>query len=125
MPVDPTRGDVRRFVSEDDGGPVAMLNLLRFADGGRASYDRYIAAATPAIENAGARTLYAGDCSTPLVANDGQDWDAVLLIWYPSRAAFLTMIKDPAYQAITHLRAEGLEDAVLQATTPWSPDPGR
>jgi len=30
------------------------------------------------------------------------------------------MIKDPDYQKITHLRTEGLQEAVLQATRPWS-----
>ena len=41
------------------------------------------------------------------------------MVRYPSRAAFLAMVADPDYQAITHLRTAGLEEAVLQATTPW------
>ena len=29
------------------------------------------------------------------------------------------MVADPDYQRITHLRTEALDEAVLQATTPW------
>jgi uncharacterized protein (DUF1330 family) len=118
--VDPTPEDIRRLIAEDDGGPVVMLNLLRFAGGeGRDSYLRYAEAAAPFLEKVGARTLYAGDCSTLVVGADGHAWEAVLVVRYPSRGAFLEMIKDPGYQAITHLRSEGLQAAVLEATRPW------
>jgi len=40
------------------------------------------------------------------------------LIRYPSRAKFLEMVTDPGYQEITHLRTEGLDEAILQATKP-------
>ncbi len=120
MAIDPTREDIARLMAEDDGEPVVMLNLLRFAgDDGRASYMRYAQAAAPALEKTGARTLYAGDCLTTLVAPEGHDWDAMIVVRYPSRTAFLEMIKDPDYQAITHLRSEGLEAAVLEATRGW------
>lgn len=120
MAVDPTPEDVRRLMEEDDGGPVVMLNLLRFAgEEGRASYMRYAEAVLPELEKVGARTLYAGACSTQLVGAEGHEWDALLVVRYPSRAAFLQMVKDPGYQAITHLRSEGLQAAVLQATVPW------
>ena len=63
--------------------------------------------------------LYAGDGSTALVAEEGQAWDAVLLVRYPSRAAFSAMVADPEYQQVTELRTRALREAVLQATTPW------
>ena len=45
MSVDPTGEDIKRLKEEDDGGPVVMLNLLRYAgEEGRASYGRYAAA---------------------------------------------------------------------------------
>lgn len=119
MAVDPTGETVRQFRDDDDGGPVVMLNLLRYAgDAGRASYAEYGARVAPFLDAAGATILYAGECSTALVASE-EDWDAILVVRYPSRAAFLSMVGDPAYQEITHLRTAGLEAAVLQATTPW------
>ena len=46
--------------------------------------------------------------------------DAIFVVRYPTRAAFLSMVASPDYQAITELRTNGLEAAVLQATTPWT-----
>lgn len=121
MAVDPRGDDIRRFRDEDDGGPVVMLNLLRYAgEEGRASYREYAARVQAFLDGVGATVLYAGECSTALVAPDGHDWDALLVVRYPSRSAFLSMVGDPAYQEITELRTAGLEAAVLQATTPWT-----
>ena len=98
-----------------------MLNLLRFREGGRDSYAAYAEALTTRfLARYGGEVLYAGDGSTALVADDGQSWDAVLLVRYPSREAFTRMVADPEYQQVTHLRTEALTEAVLQATTPWS-----
>ncbi len=120
MAVDPTGETIKAFVEEDDGGPVVMLNLLRYAeDDGRASYAQYAARVGPFLEGVGATVLYAGDCSTTLVAPDEHRWDAMLVVRYPSRGAFLEMVGDPAYQEITGLRTAALEEAVLQATIPW------
>lgn len=120
MAVDPTGKDIKQFVEDDPGGPVVMLNLLRFkADGGRASYDAYSNAAAEFVRKVGGKVLYAGDGSSALVAEDGQAWDAVLVVWYPSREAFTAMVADEEYQKVTHLRTEALEEAVLQATVPW------
>lgn len=119
--VDPTGADLKRFLAEDPGGEVVMLNLLRFKPGGRPSYDSYGREIQPFLEKVGARLVYLGDCSTAVVAPDAHHWDAVLLVRYPSRAAFCAMVADPDYQRITHLRTEALSDAVLQATVPRGP----
>ncbi|HEU5034949.1 MAG TPA: DUF1330 domain-containing protein [Mycobacteriales bacterium] len=122
MAVDPKGADLKRLLAEDPGGPVVMLNLLRFkADGGRASYDEYARALSETyLARYGAEVIYAGDGSTALVAEDGQAWDAVLLVRYPSREAFCRMVADPEYQQVTRFRTEALEEAVLQATVPWT-----
>jgi uncharacterized protein (DUF1330 family) len=117
--VDPTGADLKRFLAEDPGGPVVMLNLLRFKEGGRPSYDRYAREIVPFLDAVGAEIVYAGDCATALVAPESHRWDAVLLARYPSRRAFSEMVADSDYQRITHLRTEALEEAVLQTTVPW------
>jgi uncharacterized protein (DUF1330 family) len=120
MAIEPSGNDLTDFVGADPSAPVVMLNLLRFAEGGRDSYARYGAALQGGImARHGARVLYAGDGDDALVAGDGQAWDAVLLVQYPSREAFGRMVADPEYQQIAHLRAEALAEAVLQPTTPW------
>ena len=120
MAVDPRGADLKRYLAEDPGGPVVMLNLLRFRDGGRASYEAYVAEFRDKAAPYGAEVLYVGDGSTTLVAEAGQDWDAVLLVRYPSRQAFSDMVRDPAYQPAPNLRTKGLEEAAWQATVPWA-----
>jgi uncharacterized protein (DUF1330 family) len=117
-PVDPTGADLEQFLAEDDGGEVVMLNLLRFAEGGEASYRAYAKAVVPFLEKVGSSVVYMGRTGIALVAPEAHEWDAVLLVRYPSRTAFSQMVADPAYQQITHLRTEALSAAVLQPTSP-------
>jgi uncharacterized protein (DUF1330 family) len=119
MGVDPSGRDLKRFLGEDPGGPVVMLNLLKFKPGGRPGYEEYARKIRPFLDELGAEVLYLGDCSTILVAPDDHDWDAVLVVRYPSRAAFSQMVANPEYQKITGLRTAALSNAVLQATVPW------
>jgi uncharacterized protein (DUF1330 family) len=113
---------VEAMLAEDPGGPVVMLNLLRFRpDGGRDSYRRYAEALGPAINaRYGVQVEYLGDGGHAVVAEDGQAWDMVLLVRYPSRQAFAAMIRDPDYRAVSHLRSEALVESVLQPTVPLS-----
>lgn len=109
-----------RYLAEDDGGPVVMLNLLRFRpDDGAAKYAAYSEqfVSTGIYGKYGVELVYAGQGSTTLVASDGQAWDTVLLVRYPSRQSFVDMVRDPVYLEFEHLRTEALSDAVLQATT--------
>ena len=119
MAIDPRGADLKRLMEEDPGGPVVMLNLLRFRPDGRESYSRYAEALGDRfLTRYGAEVLYAGQGSTVLVAEPGQEWDMVLLVRYPNREAFSRMVADPDYQEVTHLRSEALVEAVLQATVP-------
>ncbi|MET8575343.1 DUF1330 domain-containing protein [Streptomyces sp. NPDC005012] len=119
MAIDPTGADLQRLLAEDPGGPVVMLNLLRFAPGGRAAYEEYSRAVGKTfLPRYGGEVVYSGTGDSPLVAGDGQAWDAVLLVRYPSREAFCRMVADPEYQAVTALRREALAEAVLQPTSP-------
>jgi uncharacterized protein (DUF1330 family) len=119
MAVDPTGHDLKQFLADDQGGPVVMLNMLRFTDGGRAGYEEYSRKIGPFLEDLGAKVLYVGDCSSLLVGPEGFEWDTILLVRYPSRQAFSSMVANPDYQKITGLRTESLDEAVLQATIPW------
>ena len=96
-----------------DDEPVVMLNLLEFADDGGESYRQYGAIAMPQIEKRGGRILYTG---APLTdEGGGGHWDVVILVEYPSRAAFVDMMADPDYQKGLPFRAAGLKRTVLYA----------
>lgn len=105
--------DLDRFLADDPGGPVVMLNLLRFRPDGSARYDDYRRALAASGVAADAEPLFFG---TGFPALEGEDWDAVALVRYPSREVFAGMVRSPEYRAIEHLRTEALADAVLQPT---------
>ena len=72
MAIDPRGADLKRYLQEDPGGPVVMLNLLRFAEGGRKSYDQYAKALSETfLPRYGGEVVLAGDGGTPLVAEQG------------------------------------------------------
>lgn len=116
MAVDPTGAGLKAFVRAGPEDPVVMLNLLRFREGGEAGYEDYLRHFRPHAEQLGAEVLYYGRGDQALVAEDGQAWDAVLIVRYPTRRSFSEMVRDPTYQAGAHLRSESLVEAVLQPT---------
>jgi len=96
-----------------DDGPVVMLNLLALRpDGGFDKYMEYGAAVAPLLEEIGGRPLYSARGGRALIGG-GRVWDLVLLVEYPSRAAFLAMIGSPEYQEIAHLRTEAITASEL------------
>jgi len=115
--IDPTGQDLKAFLEAGPDEPVVMLNLLRFAEDGEDGYAEYLRHFRPHAEARGARVLHYGLGGDALVAEDGQAWDAVLVVSYPTRRSFSEMVRDPAYQEGAHLRTQSLVEAVLQPTT--------
>jgi uncharacterized protein (DUF1330 family) len=118
MAINPTGQGLKSFLEAAPDEPVVMLNLLRFREGGRERYEEYLSHFGGHAREVGGEVLYYGDGAAALVAEDGQAWDAVLLVSYPTRRAFSDMVRNPAYQEGTHLRDEALVEAVLQPTSP-------
>ena len=108
--------ELELFLQQDDGKPIVMLNLLRFQpDGGRARYAEYLAVAGPLVARYGAEIVYVGDGLPALSAEQGQSWDAVALVRYPTRQAFAKMVQDPDYHdKAGPMRQAALVEAVLQ-----------
>jgi uncharacterized protein (DUF1330 family) len=117
MAVEISEEALQRMLDEDPGGPVYLLNLLRFKpDGGRERYEAYLAAADGAARRFGAELVYFGDAGPALIGEAGQEWDSVVISRYPSRQAFADLIRGPEYQAVAHLHHEALIEVVLQPT---------
>ena len=121
MTVDPTAETIRPFIEDQsEDGPFVMLNLLAFKpDGGRERYVEYGIKTQPHLERVGGEVMYFGEGGDTLVQT-GRKWDAVMLVKYPNRAAFLDMVANAEYQEISKIRTAALEDAVLQPTHPFS-----
>jgi uncharacterized protein (DUF1330 family) len=129
MRIEPTTEQFERLATSGDDGPVVMINLLRFkeqADGidaddgisGAEAYKRYGAVATRFVERAGGRILLAVQAAESVIGPSDGEWDMVLAVEYPSRAAFIGMTTDPDYQAIHAHRAAALADSRLIASAP-------
>jgi uncharacterized protein (DUF1330 family) len=101
--------------------PVVMINLLQFGPDGAESYQRYAKAVQPFLESVGASVLYAGDASHVVAGEIDQPWwNAIVVVRYPSRAAFVAMATNPDYQKHAHVHREAaLESTHLIATDPW------
>jgi uncharacterized protein (DUF1330 family) len=122
--LSPDASVLAQLAAREDDGPVVMLNLLRYEPGGGAqAYGKYAAATQPLIEKHGGKILYVGRAEE-LLAGEGEGWHAVALVYYPSRSAFLAMVRSEEYRASHHFREEGLAKTVLLATSPITPVPG-
>jgi uncharacterized protein (DUF1330 family) len=108
----------------ENNEPVVMINLLQFGPDGADSYQRYAKEVQPFLESVGATVVYAGDTSHVVAGNIDQPWwDAIVVVRYPSRAAFVSMATDPGYHEHAHVhRAAALESTHLIATEPWQLD---
>lgn len=107
-----------------DQGPVVMVNLVRFRDralddsgSGWDSYLRYSQATMPLIKACGGTVLWAGDAEGAAFGDPrAKFWNYVVLVRYPSRAAFLAMVTSPEYAKGNRHRENAVEDHVILAT---------
>ena len=115
--------ELQKFMQQPETGPVVMVNLLKFKattdDGepGEAAYDRYTRHAAEFVAKVGGRVLWYGQAGQFIYGGPDDRWDRVLLVEYPSRAAFLQMAQMPEFQATQKDRQAALERTVLIATT--------
>ena len=87
-------------------GAVVMLNLMRFREtsldgvgSGWDAYKRYSALTVPMIKARGGTLLWTGDAKTVALGEvDGNRWDYVALVYYPSVEAFIDMMTSADYE---------------------------
>lgn len=95
---------------------MVLVNLVRLRPGGEAAYGRYRDAVAPLTDAVGADVVFAGEAAAgPLIGEDR--WDLAYVVRYPSRQAVAALVRDPAFEELTELRHEALEDGVLYAFT--------
>jgi uncharacterized protein (DUF1330 family) len=90
----------------DQAAPVVMLNLMRFharaRDGDGSGWDaylRYSALTVPMIKARGGTLLWTGDAkAAALGVEQGNQWDYIALVYYPSLAAFTDMMTSAEYE---------------------------
>lgn len=99
-------------------GPILMLNMLKFADR-RLYIEEYLPAFNSVMALLGmeAKVNMLSDVLASIVADEGEAWDAILIVEYPSAEAFLTVAQSDAYRNIAApLRLSALADLKLYMT---------
>jgi len=125
--IDPSADQVRALRDGGPEGPVVMLNLLKFREranypegsphapcSGAEAYLRYQTAFVEAVGDVShADVVWEGSIDAAFIGDAGQSWDKCLLVRYPSRQHFLSMMANATYRdALVH-RYAGLERTVL------------
>ena len=128
--VDPGRAQFEAFKALPRYVPVNMLNLIRLR--GRAAYEgdreatgaeayaAYARESGPIFSRVGGKIIWRGEPKLMLIGpnaeakSDGAEaWDMAFVAYYPSAAAFLEMVTDPAYQIAVKNRQAAVADSRL------------
>ncbi|WDF55585.1 hypothetical protein [Mucilaginibacter sp. KACC 22063] len=102
-------------------GPVLMLNMLKFADR-RLYFGEYIPAFNRVMKMLGleAKVNVVSNVLASVIADEGEEWDAIALIEYTSAEAFLTVAQSDEYREFAEpLRLAALKDLKLYMTRPF------
>ncbi len=126
--IHPTEKQITTLMETDESGGVVMTNLIKLKRDSTGStqqsadaYNNYMLSTSPFLEEVGGRLLYLGEQQQVFIGGPGDEWDLVLVVEYPSRQAFLTMISNPEYIKIHSLREDALETSALLVTKPVFP----
>jgi uncharacterized protein (DUF1330 family) len=119
--LEPTPDQFAALAARPGDAPVVMVNLLKFKQpGGLERYLQYGQEVAPHLERVGGKVLYGG-AAPAVVIGEGERpwWDAILIVEYPSPAAFIEMVTDEDYLKVHEHRAAALERGDLIATSSW------
>ena len=122
----PTPEQIQELLAGPADTPVVMVNLLRFKeradapDEGCTGVDAYKLYGEPMrriVEERGGRFVWMGRVDSFVIGESDTPFDAIALVEYPSRRAFVEIVNDPRVREIGAHRAAGLEGQWLIATT--------
>jgi uncharacterized protein (DUF1330 family) len=129
--IDPTKEVFARFREMDRPGPVHMLNLVRFReqaayhDGtvatGAQAYSSYARESGPVFKRLGGRQVWIGKPELMLIGPQSEAWDIAFIAEYPSKDAFVAMLRDPEYRKAVRHRQAAVADSRLIRMEPGIP----
>ena len=115
-----TEESINELLKNDDGGPVCMVNLLKFKkkatyDDGRETsltgpeaYQIYGEGVAEMIKTIGGNIVFSSVVSGLVVGEVDELWDAVAIAEYPSRQSFADMISSVEWSELAIHRSAGL-----------------
>ena len=132
--IDPTKETFAAFREKDREGPIHMLNLVRlraqaaYPDGhtatGAEAYAAYGRESLPVFARLGGKIVWQGKFELMLIGPSEERWDICFIAEYPSVAAFVEMIRDPAHREAVKHRQAAVEDSRLIRLAPLIPGAG-
>jgi uncharacterized protein (DUF1330 family) len=120
------RAQLRAMMEVEEDAPFYMVNLIKFrefaayADGsdatltGREANARYNA--LPIILEIGGRPVFVAEVEQQLIGDETR-WDQVAIVYYPTRAAFVSMLERADFQETSTHKDAGVEESVVLVTT--------
>jgi len=131
----PTGDQFRAFRDDPYDGPIAQVNLLKFRvkadyeagapergndETGAIAYQRYADAFGVAAAEVGGTCLLMGATERYFIGQG--DWDAVMVMHFPNRQAFIATLNHATYQDMHRHRDAGLLAQELITTRPTPPE---
>ena len=127
----PNAKQITRLVTGDNKSPIYMVNLLKFKKyanypdkrlttlSGQEAYSIYAEELEPYLKKVGGEIIFKGEVNHLLIGTIDELWDAVAVVYYPSKNALLKMINNTDYQKIEIHRQAGLEGQLNIETTSY------
>ena len=124
-----TEAQIEALLAADDGGPICMVNLLKFnekaeyEDGretdlsGVEAYQIYGAATGPLIKKLGGEVIFTSVFKGMVVGEVEDLWDVMAIAKYPTLQSFIDMVSSTEYLSAYHHRIAGLKGQLNIAST--------
>jgi uncharacterized protein (DUF1330 family) len=137
--IDPSRPQFEAFKALPRDTPIQMLNLIRLKTlaeypddhpnhgkgmSGLEAYRAYGRESAEVFARVGGRQVWAGRPEVVVTGPADEAWDLAFIAEYPSAAAFLAMVTDPAYREHVKHRTAGVADSRLIRLAPITPGSG-
>ena len=127
--VMPNSEQIEGFAKPGRGGPIYMVNLLKFKEkavyedgrqtelSGQEAYALYAEGVSKLLEDFGGKIEFNAQVERLMLGEVEELWDSVAIAMYPSRTAMLEMMMTDGMKEISAHRVAGLEGQLNIETT--------
>lgn len=124
-----TEQQMGALLKADDGGPVCMVNLMKFKEkaeyedgretdlSGIEAYQIYGAVTGSLIKKLGGDVVFTSVLNGMVVGEVEELWDVMAIAKYPTLQSFIDMVSSPEYLKVYHHRIAGLKGQLNIAST--------
>jgi uncharacterized protein (DUF1330 family) len=124
-----TDQQMEALLKADNGGPVCMVNLLKFREkaeyedgretdlSGIEAYQIYGAVTGSLIKELGGEVVFTSVFNGMVVGEVEELWDVMAIAKYPTLQSFIDMVASPEYLKAYHHRLAGLKGQLNIAST--------